>query len=810
MHSEKKISREAASLRQKAIEQLKKKQNTNKPAFDEVDSYKLIHEIEVLQIELKMQNEELQLVRDKAEALSKERDFSNTLIQTSGVFIVVIRPDGKLLLMNNSMLNALGYSIEEVVGADYMTTFVPEEDREMLAAFFMQLIIPNQSTLNKNHVLAKDGRKLLVEWHGKSIFKDMEQDFFFGVGIDITERKLVEEKLEHERSLFDMLMNNIPDHIYFKDKESRFIKLNKSMLRRFGFDDMSGAIGKTDYDVFRDEHAKQAFQDEQTIIRTGKSIINFEEKETWKDGSISWVSTSKIPLRDHKGRITGTFGVSRDITDRKRAEEALRQSEEKYRLVVENAGEGIFITQNGWMQFVNRGTIELLGYSELTLTSNPITEFIHSEDREMVLDRHYKRMMGEDIPTTYPFRIVTQNGIVKWMELHSVAIPWKGNPATLNFINDISDRRQTEQALSESEDKFSKAFQNSPDIIIITSLPDGKIIDVNQSITRILGYNREEIIGKTTTELNIWESTDDRNKLLEKLQQYNRIVNFETIFKKKSGENFTGLISGEIIQLQNMRCFMSVIHDIDERKRMEDKLKESEVRLRELNATKDKFFSIIAHDLKNPFNAIIGFSNILLEQVQEKDYEGIEEYARIIQNSSQRAMDLLMNLMEWSRSQTGRLEFNPEPIEIVALINEIAEQSNDAARQKSIAILRELPDKTIVYADKAMISTILRNLISNAVKFTNPGGQIVISAKQKQYESIISVHDNGVGINKGSIKKLFRIEESYSTMGTQKEMGTGLGLLLCKEFIEKHGGKIWVESRPDEGSTFYFTIPAVR
>lgn len=390
----------------------------------------------------------------------------------------------------------------------------------------------------------------------------------------------------------------------------------------------------------------------------------------------------------------------------------------------------------------------------------------------------------------------------------------------IDFLGDFSDsfnslvvalqeKKLMEESLRQSEDKFSKAFQNSPDIIVITSLPDGMIIDINDSISRIGDYTKHEFIGKTTVELNLWENSENRSSYMEKLQLYGNVLNFETTFKKKSGDIFTGLISGEIIQLKNEKYVLSVIHDITERKQMEDRHKESEARLRELNAAKDKFFSIIAHDLKGPFNSILGLSNLLVEQIQEKNVEGIEEYAGIIQNSSQRAIDLLMNLMEWSRSQTGRMEFSPEYIEMVTLINEVIELLGDSSLQKSITIQRELPRNMLAFIDKAMISAILRNLISNAIKFTHPGGRIVISAEIKNAELIISIRDNGVGIKKENIEKLFRIDENHSTLGTQNEKGTGLGLILCKEFIGKHGGKIWVESEVGKGSTFYFSIPKV-
>jgi len=271
-----------------------------------------------------------------------------------------------------------------------------------------------------------------------------------------------------------------------------------------------------------------------------------------------------------------------------------------------------------------------------------------------------------------------------------------------------------------------------------------------------------------------------------------------------------------IKSVKHIQCLVPTIKTVLKLKKMQDKvekaqisLRQSEALLRELNATKDKFFTIIAHDLKNPFSAIVGFSNILAEQISKKNYEGIEEYAEIIKNSAERAMSLLSNLLQWSRSQTGRMEYTPESFDIVTLVNEITELSNDSARQKSITITCELPQHATVFADKAMMSAILRNLVSNAIKFTNPGGKIKISVLQKRDELMVSVCDNGIGIRKDDINKLFRIDENYTTKGTQKETGTGLGLIICKEFIQKHGGKIRVESEPDKGSTFYFTIPKI-
>jgi signal transduction histidine kinase len=249
------------------------------------------------------------------------------------------------------------------------------------------------------------------------------------------------------------------------------------------------------------------------------------------------------------------------------------------------------------------------------------------------------------------------------------------------------------------------------------------------------------------------------------------------------------------------------VRDITDRKKAEQALRESEARLNELNITKDRFFMIIGHDLKTPFNSILGISNLIVEKIRDHDYEGLDEYASLIQESSQRAMDLLNNLLEWSQAQTGRIQFHPENINLETAVNNVMKLLENAAHQKSISILKKIPANLTIFADRPMIHTILSNLIANGIKFTNPGGKIIISTDQKDNELIVSITDNGVGIKKEDLDKLFRLESNYSKSGTNQEVGTGLGLLLCKEFVEMHQGKIMVESELGKGSRFNFSIP---
>jgi len=363
--------------------------------------------------------------------------------------------------------------------------------------------------------------------------------------------------------------------------------------------------------------------------------------------------------------------------------------------------------------------------------------------------------------------------------------------------------KQIEGFIKRDEEKFKQLIKNSFDMTVLLD-SNGNQHYVSESCERILGYKPEELINISVIEKMIHPEDQERtiaglSDIIENsknggTQYRHRHKNGSWVYLEAFGTN----------QINNplIKSVVLNVRDITDRK-----IAESKVRLSDANVTKDRFFSIIGHDLRSPFSSIIGFSELLVEQINEKDYDGIENYATIIHDSSKRAMNLLTNLLDWSRAQTGKIEFNLECFEIVTAINEVVALYKGSAEQKSIYISKKLPHDIPVVADKAMVKTILRNLISNAIKFTNPGGEIVIRAEQKEKELIVSVTDNGVGIKKEHIDKLFKIDYNYSTLGTNKEKGTGLGLLLCKEFIEMHGGKIWAESNETKGCSFNFSLP---
>lgn len=244
------------------------------------------------------------------------------------------------------------------------------------------------------------------------------------------------------------------------------------------------------------------------------------------------------------------------------------------------------------------------------------------------------------------------------------------------------------------------------------------------------------------------------------------------------------------------------------------KLKKKEIALSETNATKDKFLSIITHDLKNPFNTLLGFSKLLLKNHNKYDETKREHLIQLIYESSKRGNELLQNLIHWSHSQTGRLKFNPIVLNLQNIVDSVIYELKTTAEKKKIQITPKIDNCIYVIADEPSTKTILRNLLSNAIKFTHKKGEIEITStqiSQNQTKYIeIAVTDNGVGISATNQKKLFNLKEQHSTLGTEDETGTGLGLILCQEFTKQNNGTIYVESAPEKGSRFAFTLPAFK
>jgi PAS domain S-box-containing protein len=494
-----------------------------------------------------------------------------------------------------------------------------------------------------------------------------------------------------------------------------------------------------------------------------------------------------------------------DITERKQAEDKML-AEVAFRNSIElSLRSGIAIADDdGRQSYVNPFFCELVGWPEEYLLGKKAPFVYWPPDQLPAIDEAFRQTIAGHAPQEgFELEFMRKNGVRFPVQI--IISPFtNGNQRTgwLANVIDITKRKQMEMALKDSENHSRSMIEAIPDLMFVLN-SEGVYLDFKADVADLV-YQKESIIGKKMRDITPPDFADLIDEKIKLTLQTGSIQIFE--YQLDVPQKGTCYYEARMVQFSSDKV-MAIVRDITERKISDAKIRQINEQLNKLNSTKDKFFNIIAHDLKSPFNAIMGFSDLLVEQIKEKDYDGIDQYASIILKSSQHAIDLLMNLLDWARSQTGRMEFSPEYFEMVELTDETFEQLNNTASQKAITLQKELPKNLPVFADKNMISTVIRNLISNAIKYTGEGGEIVLSAKKNPDNILVSVKDNGLGIAPERIEKLFRIDTNVSTPGTNKEKGTGLGLILCKEFIEKHDGKIWVESAIGQGSVFSFSIP---
>jgi PAS domain S-box-containing protein len=910
---------------------------------------------------------EIDRLRKDLEASRIEAEKYRVAYMTSPDAININRmSDGMYISVNEGFTNILGYSETDVVGKTSLelNIWVNPDDR---ADFVKELDSKGFVKNFETRFLSKDGRIVNSKIYGSKI-EINGIDHILSVSRDITIRRKAEAALAKEQFLINALMSNLTDHVYFKDLESKFIRNNKAHALSFGFSNPDTLIGKSDFDFFTEQAARKAFEDEQTIIRTGIPIQK-EERLTRKDSSDAWFSVIKMPLRDNEGNIIGTFGISRDITAQKKAEEQL--------FLIANAlksiNECVSITDmNDKVLFLNHAFLETYGFDENDLKEESIS-IIRSPSNPPDL-------VNQILPATLQggwqgellnrkkdgteFSVFLSTAVVKNSDGQPVAM--------IGVAKDITQTKKTEAALRLSEERFRSLAQSANDAII-TINDSGIILGWNRAAESIFGFSESEIIGKSLDiivpssylvyhshsfgrlETGVDKNVIGRTRELEGLKKDGIIFPIElsvSRWETSEGKFYTGIVReitkrkrtelenqvlyeitqgvtstsnlddllklihhslGKVVYAEN--CFVALYNNrtdlfsfpyfvdkIDttpppismrkscsayvfrkvepllltqrvfdhlvelgevelvgsnspswigiplqtpskvigvlvlqhyekdnvysendvkflssiggqiaisiDRKRNEEEITLKNELLLTINAEKDKFFSIIAHDLRGPLSAFVAATQIITEEIQVMSVDEIKEITESMKTSATNIYSLLENLLEWSRMKRGGLDFVLEKLNVKNNITNCINILSESSKKKNIEVLISVPEKMEVLADKHMLETTIRNLVSNAIKFTRPGGKVSIIADYTDAHSIeVKVADSGIGMTAELKNKLFLINEKTNRNGTEGEMSTGLGLLLCKEFIEQCGGKISVESEVDKGSTFTLVLP---
>jgi PAS domain S-box-containing protein len=385
------------------------------------------------------------------------------------------------------------------------------------------------------------------------------------------------------------------------------------------------------------------------------------------------------------------------------------------------------------------------------------------------------------------------------------------------FLVTVNGRKTIEDLLETtvSRSYLDNIIHSMADTLIVINTDFNETIKtVNKATLNLLKYEEQELKEKTINIIlddGIIEELD-----IDGLRSGKYITEKEISYKTKDGNKIPILFSASpLLNISNeIEGIIFVGQDISDRKKAEEEIKNylnllkvSESKLKELNASKDKFFSIIAHDLLNPLTGLLGYSAILSKDIKELSNEEIEDFSTTVHKLAKNIFDLLENLLMWSRLQTGRMNYDPNVFDFSTVCTKVCDLYEDSAKNKGIVLIKDLSKNNNVFADFNMIYTVTRNLVSNSLKFTPKEGEVKIITKAYNGNLEVTVSDTGVGIPIDTQKKLFKIDVSVSTLGTNQEKGTGLGLILCKELVEKNGGKLKIESEVGKGTRFIFNIP---
>ena len=495
-----------------------------------------------------------------------------------------------------------------------------------------------------------------------------------------------------------------------------------------------------------------------------------------------------------------------------------------FELTINSVGESIVIlNMDRQIIYVNKSFIQKYGYTEDEVFTKQISmlnsEKNDPEEIEKIISNtlensNWKSRFYHKDKNNNEFLVSLNASLIKDDEEKPVGV--------VAAITDLSDKIKATRELKEAEAKYESFFVETKDMVY-ESTPEGKLIDVNPAGVELFGYESKDEMLQVDIPKHLYTDPADRQRYKELLNNYGFAKNFEIEIRRKDGSRRVVLETGTAVKDEhgNVKAYRGIIRDVTENKKAEEQLKKyireiasansqlykSEAELKKLNAAKDKFFSIIAHDLKSPFTSLIGLSDFILEDLEGLSKEEIKLFSSKINKSAKSVFALLENLLQWSRVQTGRMEYNPTVFDLYEMIEQNTNLLLGNAVKKNIDLVSEIPLNSKVYADLNMINSVVQNLISNAIKFTPNGGKIKISSKVSDHYVTISVKDDGIGIDKNDIEKLFKIDVHHTTAGTDNEKGTGLGLVLCKELINMNGGDISVESESGKGSTFKFTIP---
>jgi PAS domain S-box-containing protein len=744
----------------------------------------------------------------------KDAILLDVLFDNNQDTLVFVNEDFKIQFFNRKAVErSFFFEKKEMKPGMDIHDFATGTDRRLFDSYFHKALEGKQQSLIKTYVI--DDKVYYLSFDFQPIASDKVMRGVLLHVRDITSdhelrqtQSQAEAALHESEQRYKMLVERAFDAIYLI-RNHNFEYVNKRYEELTGYTSEEVTHPDFDINVILTKNSKRVMDERFEARKRGESLPSkYEFQLKRKDGKVVDVEISTALLLSEGDVLV--LGIMRDISDRIEARKALLREKAYFKHLFESLLFGVVVLNNKDMVLdCNSEFLKMFGYKKNQVINKRINDlivpdFLKDEGSNLTTDVVTGKIIASETKRK------TADGKLLHVSIHGqpVTLP-DGNHIIFGIYQDISDRKKTEEALAEERELMNALMDTIPDTIYFKDT-SGNFLRVNQAQLNTLGVQKhEEAVGKSDFDFFDHEHAqrayeEERRVISQGIPLVNRIEKVETA-------NGTRWFSATKVPLKNARQeiigLAGISRDITEMKQMENELRKNEAYLSELNAEKDKLFSIIAHDLRSPFNSFIMLSEMFADEQYNLSLEEMRKMAQSMHKSASNLSDLLDNLLDWSRLQRDLFKTEKTRLKLHHLVDEALDAMREVIEQKKLNIQLDLPENFKLIADKRMLSSIIRNLLSNAVKFTPSGGTIRISAGANATESCITVKDSGIGMPEKIKSRLFQIDSKTGRKGIDGEPTSGLGLILVKEFVDKHHGRIEIESEEHAGSSFKVIIP---
>jgi PAS domain S-box-containing protein len=735
-------------------------------------------------------------------------EYLQLQINRMPIGLIVWTRDFRVQSWNPAAEKIFGFTAGEAMGKHPYNLIVPREAQAQVDDIWRRLLEGDMTAHSVNENVTKAGRTIICQWSNTPLrMADGTTMGVLSMVQDITERKQVEEALANERNVLRQLIDNLPDIVYIKDVESRFVTTNLVHVHHLRAKALDEIVGKTDFDLYPRELAASYYEDERAVIRSGEPLLNREERTLDPEGKTRWLLTTKVPLRDDHGKVIGIVGIGRDITERKEMQEQLKQysthleelvkersgklaeSERRFRELANLLPQIVFETDvRGNYTFVNRSGITASGYTEEEVYSglNAAQTFVEG-DRVKIKESIGIILTGKSVHP-HEFTALRKDGTTFPVLIHSAAIFHEGKPVGVRGVAmDITERVKMEKALRESESRFRELAELLPQVVFETD-EKGIFTFVNHVGLVSTGYTENDL----RRGVNLFQlvTPEEYGKVSGNLARpyEKKPISLEVKVLRKDNSVFPALVYvSSIWHESKVVGFRGIVVDITERKRMEEALLKSE-KLAAIGETA----RMVAHDLRNPLQGIAGAVHLLKKESLTAEEK--HEMLRLIQASVEYSDNIVRDLLEFS----GEIQLKPAE----TITKTLTRDAIKAVEIPEKIVVQDLSEEeAAITVDQAKMKRVLINLLENAIDAMPQGGMLTISSKQSDHAVEIALSDTGPGMSQEVLENLWK------PLQTTKAKGLGLGLAICKRIVDAHGGNIWVKSKAGEGTTVTVRLP---